>query len=226
MASPCQKPIRERELQGLKYFRLLLPFTERLHNDATERDRAGNRRLFFDQYACLLLLFFFNPIVRSIRGLQRASQLHKVQKLLGCERSSLGSLSEASRVFDPELLQQIIGELARQAKPLMSGKDTQALCDLEAVDGSLLPALPKMAWALWQDKLHRAARIHVHFDVLKGIPPRSPSPLPLALNATSCGIAWTQAASTSSTGVTAIMTSLKRSLLPVLRSWLACRTTR
>ena len=41
---------------------------------------------------------------------------------------------------------------------------------LTAVDGSLLPALPKMAWALWLDPQHRAAKMHVHFDVLKGVP--------------------------------------------------------
>jgi hypothetical protein len=170
MARPRRKPIRERDLQGLKYFRLLIPLFERLHDDATKRDRAGNRQLFFDQYACLLLLFFFNPIVQSVRGMQQASQLQKVQRLFGCGRASLGSLSEASRVFDPNLLREIIGELAEQARPLLTGREAEALRDLEAVDGSLLPALPKMAWALWQDELHRAAKMHVHFNVLKGVP--------------------------------------------------------
>jgi Transposase DDE domain len=30
--------------------------------------------------------------------------------------------------------------------------------------------LPKMAWALWVDPQHRAAKMHIHFDVLKGVP--------------------------------------------------------
>jgi hypothetical protein len=170
MARPRLKPIRERDLTGLKYFRILLPLVDRLHANATARDRAGNRKLFFDQYACLLLLFFFNPIVQSVRGLQQASTLRKVQKLFGCERASLGSLSEAGRVFDPALLQAIIGDLAEQAQPLLHGREAEALRGLEAVDGSLLPALPKMAWALWQDDLHRAAKMHVHFDVIKAVP--------------------------------------------------------
>jgi Transposase DDE domain len=170
MGRPRRTPIRERDLQGLKYFRLLLPLTERLHDNATQRDRAGNRRLFFDQYACLLLLYYFNPILESLRGLQQASQLNKVQKLFGCERVSLGSLSAASRVFDAELLQSIIGELAQQAQPLVSGHEAQALRDLQAVDGSMLPALPQMAWALWRDGEHRAAKMHVHFQVLNGVP--------------------------------------------------------
>jgi DDE family transposase len=172
MARPHLQPIQERDLQGFKYFRLLLPLLDRLHDNATQRDRAGNRRLFFDQYACLLLLFFFNPIIRSLRGAQRASQLEKVQKLLGCKRVSRGSLSEASGVFDPALLQQVIGELVHRVVPLADGRDLEALRDLAAVDGSLLPALPKMAWALWKDKLHRAAKIHVHFHVLKAVPAR------------------------------------------------------
>ena len=40
------------------------------------------------------------------------------------------------------------------------------------MDGSLLPALPRMAWALWLDDGHRAAKMHVHFEVLRGIPVR------------------------------------------------------
>jgi hypothetical protein len=141
-----------------------------LHDNATQRDRAGNRRLFFDQYACLLLLFFFNPVIKSLRGVQRASELKKTQNVLGCPRISRGSLSEASSVFDPALLQAIIGELAHRAKPLAERRELEALRDLEAVDGSLLVALPKMAWALWKDDRHRAAKMHVHFHVLKAVP--------------------------------------------------------
>jgi hypothetical protein len=163
-------PIREKDLQGLKYFKLLGPVLDRLHDNATTRDRAGNRRLFYDQYACLLLLYFFNPVVKSLRGIQQASTLDKVQRLFGCDRVSRGSLSDASRVFDPELLHNIIGDLAAQTLPLVHGKEAEALRGLTAVDGSLLPALPKMAWALWQDKQHRAAKMHVHFDVLKAVP--------------------------------------------------------
>jgi Transposase DDE domain len=170
VAAKRQTPIREKDLKGLKYFKLLGSLLDRLHNNATTRDRAGNRSLFYDQYACLLLLFFFNPVVKSLRGIQQASTLDKVQRLFGCNRVSRGSLSEASRVFDPELLHAIIGDVAAQTLPLVHGKEAEALRGLTAVDGSLLPALPKMAWALWLDPLHRAAKMHVHFDVLKGVP--------------------------------------------------------
>jgi hypothetical protein len=170
MAAKPLPTIHEKDLRGLKYFKLLTPLLERLHDNATARDHAGNRRLFYDQYACLLLLFFFNPIVKSLRSIQQASTLDKVQRLLGCNRVSRGSLSEASRVFDPELLHALIGDIATQTLPLVHGREAEALRGLTAVDGSLLPALPKMAWALWLDPQHRAAKMHVHFDVLKGVP--------------------------------------------------------
>ncbi len=170
MAASRRPDIKEKDLKGLKYFRVLVPLLTHLHHDATARDRAGNRQLHFDQYACLLLLYFFNPIVTSLRAVQQASSMDKVQRLLGCKRTALGSLSEASRVFDPELLHAIIGQLAARALPLLPGKEAEALRGLTAVDGSLLPALSKMAWALWLDDQHRAAKMHVHFDVLKGVP--------------------------------------------------------
>jgi len=170
MAAKRRLLIKDKDLKGLKYFKLLGSLLERLHDDATARDRAGNRRLFYDQYACLLLLFFFNPVVKSLRGIQQASTLDKVQRLFGCPQVSRGALSEASRLFDPELLHAIIGDIATQTLPLVHGKEAEALRGLTAVDGSLLPALPKMAWALWLDPTHRAAKMHVHFDVLKGVP--------------------------------------------------------
>lgn len=170
MAAPRRAPVTERNLQGLKYFKVLGPLLERLHTNATDRDRAGNRVLHYDQYASLLLLSFFNPIITGLRSLQQASALAQVQKLLGCERAALGSLSEASRVFDPALLRELIGPLAARALPQLRGREAEALRGLTAVDGTLLAALPKMAWALWVDDEHRAVKLHLHFDVLQGVP--------------------------------------------------------
>jgi len=169
MAQARRVDIHDKDLHGLKYFRLVGPLLERLQNDATARDKAGNRQLFFDQYAGLLLLTFFSPIVTSLRALQQASGLAKVQKLLGCQRAALGSLSEAGRVFDPALLRQIVGDLARQALPLAQGREAEALRGLTAVDGTVMAALPKMAWALWRTD-ERALKMHLQFDVLKGVP--------------------------------------------------------
>jgi hypothetical protein len=170
MAAKPRAEVREADLKGCKYFRALLPLLERLHAVGTARDKAGNRQLFFDQYAGLLLLYFFNPIVTSLRGLQQASGLAKVGKLLGVRRISLGSLSEATGVFAAAPLREIVQELAGRAVPLEKGRVAEALRGLTAVDGSVLPALPRMVWALWTDPAHRAAKLHLQFDVLKGVP--------------------------------------------------------
>jgi IS4 transposase len=170
MARTHRPAVGEADLHGFKYFRLLKPLLERLHDVGTARDKADNRELFFDQYAALLLLYFFSPIVTSLRGLQQASGLDKVQKLLGIGRLSLGSLSEATEVFDAESLRVIVRELAQRALPLEKGPHAEALRNLTAVDGTILTALPKMVWALWQDAEHRAIKMHLHFDFLKGVP--------------------------------------------------------
>ena len=170
MAPPSKAPIKEKDLSGFKYFKILNPLLERLHDEGTQRDKAGNRKLFFDQYGSLLLLHFFSPIVDSLRSLQQASGLGKVQKLLCGRHCSLGSLSEAQGVFRAESLQPLIQELAQQALPLNKSHEAKLLADLTAVDGSLLRALPQMAWALFQDAQHRAVKLHLHFDVFKCVP--------------------------------------------------------
>jgi hypothetical protein len=124
-----------------------------------------------DQYMALLLMYMFNPVCESLRALQEASELKKVQRVLGVPRAALGSLSEAGTVFDSDALLAIIGELADQLKPV--GHDAR-LRDVDQVltlvDGSWMRALPRMAWALFQDSKHRAVKAHVHVELLKGVP--------------------------------------------------------
>jgi Transposase DDE domain len=160
----------QEQVHGLKYVRRLRPLFKSLYKNATQRDKAGNRRLFYDQYAALLALSFFDPSLDNLRAIELMSQSKKVQKVLHCGPVSRTSLSDASTVFDPQLLHGIIRRLAKRYLPLACGREVEALRGLTAVDGSLLPALPKMVWALWQDDQNRAAKMHVHFDVFRGIP--------------------------------------------------------
>jgi hypothetical protein len=168
--------IRERDVTGLKYFRRLLPLFERLHEVGCGRDKAGNRQLHMDQYCALVLLFLFNPCLRSLRSLQQASELKNVQRKLGCARTSLGSLSEATDVFDPERLREIIGELAEQTRPVrdVTGQEVRHL--LTAVDGSVVQTLSTIAQAAYmktkQGESRSAWRLHTHFDIDRGVPTR------------------------------------------------------
>jgi hypothetical protein len=168
MARKRRDKIRERDLQGFKYFQKLLPLLDRLHGHQLERDKAGNRILHYDQYLALILLFFFNPIVTSMRGLVQASSLQKVRKKLGVSPTSLGSFSEAGSVFDADLLQPIIRELGQELKPLPHDVRLDALPGvLTAVDGTELSALTKLASSLIQG---RDIKLHTHFEPLKGVP--------------------------------------------------------
>lgn len=57
MAKRQGTTIRDCDIVGLKYFDRLMPLLERLHDVGTQRDRAGNRQLFYDQYCAFILLF-------------------------------------------------------------------------------------------------------------------------------------------------------------------------
>lgn len=170
MAGKRRDQDSEVPLQGTRMIQQMRHLLTRLHGAATARDRAGNRQLFFDQYLSLLLLYFFTPALHSLRGLQQATNWEKTRQKLGIRRTSLGSLSEAGSVFDAELVRPIIAELAAQALPLKQGREAEALRGLTAVDGSIFAALPRMMWALWKDETHRGVKLHLHFDVLKGVP--------------------------------------------------------
>jgi hypothetical protein len=173
MGWPATSKIEEKDLHGFKHFKLMSSLLERLHGNGCERDRAHNRKLHFDQYTALILLYFFNPILTSLRGIQQASALGKVQRILGCPRASLGSLSEASRVFDADLLPGIIGELVEKLPPLRGTPSFDEIKGIVTlVDGTLLPALPRLVEAMWQDEKHRSFKLHTHFELLKSVPVR------------------------------------------------------
>src|SRR5262249_2581438 len=133
-----------------------------------------NRVLHYDQYISLLLLSFFNPVLESLRALQSASLLKKVQDTLRVSKTSLGSLSEASHVFDPELLCDIFESLAAQANAtdaIAQPLNLPQLMALIAADSTLFEALPRMARAFYQAPLTRCRKgdfkMHLQFNVLR-----------------------------------------------------------
>jgi len=177
MAGKKRKRVREKDITGLKYFDKLLPLFERLHEVGCQRDRAGNRQLHMDQYAALILLYMFNPVCTSLRALQQASELKKVQRKLGCPRASLGSLSESTAVFEPERLQEIIAELGDDLEPVGRDARLKHVRDtLTLVDGTLLSVLPRMAEAsLLKSQCGSGLvkwRLHTHFEVERYVPSR------------------------------------------------------
>lgn len=166
-----KKPkIKDHQLEGFKYFKAVSKMLERLHGAGCERDIAGNRKLRMDQYASLILLYMFNPICTSLRSLQQVSELKKVQKFFGAPRASLGSLSEASTVFDSELLKEIIAELSTKLSNVSTIPGFKNSDDiLTAVDGSVIEASGKMAWALWRTD-RNGIKVHCQYEILRGVP--------------------------------------------------------
>ena len=173
-----KQDIKESDLQHLNLFKKITHLLACLHLDATARDKAGNRELHYDQYVCLLLLAYFNPIITSLRALEQVSHLDKVRKAFGIKGTSLAALSEAGGLFKAGLVREIAQRLGAQVAEMNRGtvrsggiskRDYDALKDLTAVDGTLIRALPRMLWSLCCPG-HNAAKMHLQFNVLGGYP--------------------------------------------------------
>ena len=160
------------QLQGVKFLERLRPLLARLHSAGVERDRAGNRELFFDHLCGLILLTFFNPSLKTLRDLQRASRLKQVRKKLGCREAAIGSLSEALRTFDPELLAEVVEDLLGQLpdSPTADPRLKALAHRPTAVDGTLLRQLPQITQACFASRSDRGWKLHTHFEVLRGAP--------------------------------------------------------
>lgn len=169
--------LQSKDISGLKYFDMLVPLLQRFHEDECQRDKANQRELHYDQYCMLILLYMFNPTVTSLRAIQQASELAKVQKKLGCKRSSLGSLSEASRIFDSQRLQKIIAELGDQTHSIGNHQELRGIeQNITLVDGSLVSAMPSIVQASLLKATEGSGlvkwRLHTHFEVDRYVPTR------------------------------------------------------
>ena len=140
------EPLKEKDIVCLGHLKRVFALLDQLHEVGCERDRAGNRELFFNDYCKLVLLYIWNPLIGSVRMLQEATGLKNVAKALGVKRFSLGSFSEALRVFEPEQLKPVIEELAGQVRPLCQDpRLAQVKHAVTLVDGTVLRALTRLA---------------------------------------------------------------------------------
>lgn len=169
MPRKCNQPITEKDIQGFKYLRAFEDLLEPLRQIPAH----GNRQFHIHQYVSLLLLYFFNPVLTSLRGLQQATGLENVQKALNIKNMSLGAMSEsAANVFDPELLLPIIQSVMDKIKPENQDEFLKNLPGIPiAVDGSFLRCLPKMLWAVFRTQSDKkGVRMHIQFDLLRDMP--------------------------------------------------------
>ncbi len=165
--------VREDQLRNwnlLERFRQrVLPRLTAKAGTASERDER--RTLFAEDYFCAYLFAMLNPVVSSLRALCHVSHCDKMRQVCAAPLA-LASFSEGQHVFAPEILEAVVRELAQENQGRGQGGDPrvrQALAALTAVDGTVLRAVPRMAWAPAGGP-GRAIRLHLHFNVFDQIP--------------------------------------------------------
>lgn len=164
-------------VRGMKQLRRVAGLLSFLHDSGCDRDRAGNRELHFDDYVLLNLIYLFNPLVDSVRTLQKVAGLPEVRERLGIKRFSLGSFSESCRVFEPEMLQKVVDQLAANLRPVgrheLLGQlpGTLTLVDSTVID-TLCTVAEAMFLPLGDGKYRHAWRLHLHLDVDHHVPSR------------------------------------------------------
>jgi hypothetical protein len=93
--------IEERQLQGWRFIERFLEVLNRVRAGLplSAREQHGLRELHAEPYLGLFLFGLFNPIVDSMRGLCRASELPRVQAEISHGVVALSRFSEAQHVF-------------------------------------------------------------------------------------------------------------------------------
>ncbi len=171
-----ERKIKPSDLKDLKKLRHIARMLKPLHEIGTARDKANNRSLHMDEYCLLVLMWMFNPVIDSLRGMQQATELDVVRKRLGVGRASLGSLSESVTIFDPEPLAQIAAELGDKLPNPIPDKFKNIEKKITAVDGSVFKILAQVGQLAWvptgEGKSRCGYRLHAQFEVFKGIPSR------------------------------------------------------
>lgn len=175
-ATAEQLPEWPEQVIGGKYVRLLEKQLKQLRGE----DEHGNRRLFLDDVFVVYLLAFFTPSVRSLRMIEDFSQTRQVQKHLTIRKICKSTLSDFNQLAQPQRLEPIIqalrSQLSRQSlRRSLPENDLQALLkQTVAVDGTFLPAVAEVAWAVANSNNHgtirHRARLDAHLNVSTGIP--------------------------------------------------------
>lgn len=168
-----REPIPEDQLRNWnlleEFRRRVLPWLKAKGSTATERD--VRRTLFAEDYFCSYLFAMLNPVVTSLRALCHVSHCQKM-RAVSAAPVSRAAFSEGQHVFGPEVLEKVVRQLAKENQGQGQGGDArvrQALSALSAVDGTVLRAVPRMAWAPAGGP-GKAIRLHLHFSVFDQLP--------------------------------------------------------
>lgn len=157
---------------GRRFIRLLDGQLHHLRDHCSH----GNRRFFYDQLVVAHLLAFFNPILAGLRKIEDVFDVPAVRKRLKMPRVPKSTLADAQRLFDPELLLPLFESLKERAGIQKHDSRLDGVTNkLLAVDGSFFAVASRIAWALYNHSAKNNVtqgnvRVHVHFDILRGLP--------------------------------------------------------
>ena len=172
--APATQALTEKQLRNWKlldqFRRRLKPFLEAVPKSSSEQD--PRREILAEDYFCLLLFGLFNPALKSMRALCHASGRFEKMREVCSRPMTIASFSEAQHVFDPQILVEVLRQLAQEAKGRQEFGDLrvrQAIQALTIVDGTVLRALNRMAWAPAGG--HGCAiKLHLHYSAFDQLP--------------------------------------------------------
>jgi transposase len=161
------------QITGRNYLRILQDYLARLGDLYPH----PNRVLFFDDVVVAYVLAFFNPVLRSLRLIEHASQMPGVNRFLEVEAVCKSTLSDANALFDPAHLHGLLGQLRRHL-PNLPRQDRQLEQLLQQViihDGSFFRVAADVAWAIHSSNQHYKAsgshvRLNCQFCLKSGVP--------------------------------------------------------
>lgn len=165
----------------LQRWKLIADFRKRLRahaedhpQDACWQDRR--RRLGQFDYLSLFLMALVNPTIKTLRALSAASKMRRVQEEICTHSVSLGSLSEAQHLVDPQLLEELVASLSQEITGPAPTDPRQAWQVWLARDSSIFAATSRMYWAQYGagkvGQPNHAVRFHVSFHLWDDKPAR------------------------------------------------------
>jgi hypothetical protein len=176
VADTVAKPEPKFTVAQLSNWKLLEEFQRRLQPvldqaPPTPTEQDPRRKLLSADYFSMMLFALLNPVLKTTRAISAASQFERRQAEVCGRPVSLGSFSAMQHLVEPELLAGLLRSLAAEAQPVFGDERVRTqVKELIANDGTLLPALPRRAWALWQDAQNRAGKLHLEFSVWREVP--------------------------------------------------------
>ena len=164
-------PIWPHQVQGGKYVKILQRFMKKLRNEDTENSNS-NQKLFLDDVIIAYLLTFFNASIKSLRTIEDFSQTKQGQKHLSIRKICKSTLSDFNALADPERLKPLIHALREglDKTPFKGNKKDRDLSSLVAqavaVDGTFIPALSEVLWAVQNRNQHGSQKHRARIDVM------------------------------------------------------------